>query len=330
MVRVCRSMPRPASRVGPQLGELRRAAVAWALAGDGERPGGSSRPRRPVPRRAGRRGRRAGALRRRRGSRAGRSSAPRRGPRAGGPACEAGSGRRATRTARRAAARPGSGRAPARATSAGPCRPTPRAVDGRRRRSARRGRATSRRDRCPRRRGVPCGRPSATFADKVRHGSSRGSWKANAQRGVDAGDRRTVDPDGAGRRRVQPGRDPQERRLAAAAGTEDGEHLAGTDPDGNVTNHEMATGVTTSTVAPVAHVTVVALGTIQRKGARDPGEVDVEGTVGQGLRSMAGCWVWRRLRWMVWSADGHLRFEPRLRGEARAVRSSGGSGESGP
>ena len=51
----------------------------------------------------------------------------------------------------------------------------------------------------------------------VRHGSSRGSWKATAQRGSMPATGVAVDPDRAGRRRVQPGGDPQQRGLAAAA-----------------------------------------------------------------------------------------------------------------
>ena len=95
----------------------------------------------------------------------------------------------------------GCGRAPGRATPAGPCRPRPRVAGGRRRPSARPGRAVAA-TRSPRRRprGVPRGSPRATLPASVRHGSSRGSWKATAQRGSNRStDRSSIAPSRCGR-----------------------------------------------------------------------------------------------------------------------------------
>src|SRR4029079_13931620 len=60
---------------------------------------------------------------------------------------------------------------------------------------------------------------------------------------VDAGDRLRADPDRASRRRVEPGRDPEQCRLAAAAGAEYRDDLAGLDGERQVAQDDMLGGL---------------------------------------------------------------------------------------
>ena len=133
----------------------------------------------------------------------------------------------------------GPGRGPVRATLAGPCRRTPRVADGRRRASARPGRAAARHDRG---RQPPTSR-AAGRARRCRPASATAGAEAPGTRTRSAGRcPATGSPpirDRARRGRVETGRDPQERRLAAAARAEDRDDLARLDRERDVAQDDV-------------------------------------------------------------------------------------------
>ncbi len=101
---------------------------------------------------------------------------------AAGPASSGGSARRAHRTARRAEAPPGRGTGPGRVRRAAPSRPRPDEGAMRKRPRAAPDGAAPVLARGLSARAVSRGSPSCTLRSIVRHGSSRGSWKATADR----------------------------------------------------------------------------------------------------------------------------------------------------
>ena len=90
---------------------------------------------------------------------------------------------------------------------------------------------------------LPClaltrsGRPMATLACRVCHGSSRGSWNATAQRASMPCTGVPSISHAAGAGRVEAGGGAQQGGLAAAGRAQDGQHFAGADVEVDVTQH---------------------------------------------------------------------------------------------
>ena len=80
-------------------------------------------------------------------------------------------------------------------------------------------------------------RPSATFRQTVRQGNSVGSWKTSARSGSGAVTCRPPDPDRTRGGLLQPGDDPQQGRLAAAARSQQGDERPRRDGEADLLQH---------------------------------------------------------------------------------------------